>query len=235
MNPIQTQYKGCLFRSRLEARWAVFFDDLGIEWQYEVEGFEKKISISNDEFGNVHEFETVRYLPDFYLPQSGTWVEVKGSLKQTDARKMGLMLDWGSPLPWFENSFNGASIRMASREGKKSPQWFSPGLLILGDVPHVEHGVVFHKMIRHQKGLVRQYAHFAGKHIFMLKGDGAEWINKFTGEDLSDEWFDGVDSLTCEEHFSPGSKFIKTHLANTKVLEAYKKARAARFEFGEVA
>ena len=37
---IETVYKGYKFRSRLEARWAVFFDALGVEWEYEPEGFE---------------------------------------------------------------------------------------------------------------------------------------------------------------------------------------------------
>lgn len=37
---IETHYKGYRFRSRTEARWAVFFDSLGVEWEYEVEGFE---------------------------------------------------------------------------------------------------------------------------------------------------------------------------------------------------
>ncbi len=32
---IETVYKGYRFRSRLEARWAVFFDSLGIIWEYE--------------------------------------------------------------------------------------------------------------------------------------------------------------------------------------------------------
>ena len=41
MRAIGTKYGGCYFRSRLEARWAVFFDHLGIEWLYEPEGFEK--------------------------------------------------------------------------------------------------------------------------------------------------------------------------------------------------
>jgi hypothetical protein len=31
MKAIETRYAGCLFRSRLEARWAVLFDHLGIE------------------------------------------------------------------------------------------------------------------------------------------------------------------------------------------------------------
>lgn len=60
---IETQYAGCRFRSRLEARWAVFFDKVDIEWQYEPQGFETPAG---------------RYLPDFYLPQGGAWIEVKG-------------------------------------------------------------------------------------------------------------------------------------------------------------
>ena len=61
---IQTQYKGYHFRSRLEARYAVFFDALGLEWEYEMEGFE----LSTGE----------RYLPDFYLPEANLWLEIKG-------------------------------------------------------------------------------------------------------------------------------------------------------------
>lgn len=33
--PIPTLYNGTLFRSRLEARWAVFFDQIGLDWYYE--------------------------------------------------------------------------------------------------------------------------------------------------------------------------------------------------------
>jgi hypothetical protein len=61
---IETEYAGCRFRSRLEARWAVFFDQLGIQWQYEVEGLELA--------------DGTRYLPDFVLPKYRTYVEVKG-------------------------------------------------------------------------------------------------------------------------------------------------------------
>ncbi len=32
---IPTNYKGLLFRSRLEAQWAHFFDDLDWPWEYE--------------------------------------------------------------------------------------------------------------------------------------------------------------------------------------------------------
>ncbi len=68
---IQTQYSNVLFRSRIEARWAVFFDLLGLPWQYELECFE---------------FDGVRYLPDFWLPRQKKWVEIKGSdFKTTSA------------------------------------------------------------------------------------------------------------------------------------------------------
>lgn len=60
---IDTRYKGYYFRSRLEARWAVFFDALGLEYQYEPEGFE----LDNGEW----------YLPDFFLPHFNSWVEIK--------------------------------------------------------------------------------------------------------------------------------------------------------------
>ncbi len=35
MNAIPTKYAGVQFRSRLEARWAAFFDLLGWRWEYE--------------------------------------------------------------------------------------------------------------------------------------------------------------------------------------------------------
>ena len=63
IKPIETKYKGYRFRSRLEARWAIFFDSLGIKWEYEPEGY------------NLREYGW--YLPDFYLPQPDYFAEVK--------------------------------------------------------------------------------------------------------------------------------------------------------------
>ena len=60
---IPTLYKGYNFRTRLEARWAVFFDHLGVQWDYESEGYT---------LGNG-----LRYLPDFWLPNNNMWVDVK--------------------------------------------------------------------------------------------------------------------------------------------------------------
>lgn len=73
MQAIQTKYNGYTFRSRTEARWAVFFNTLGIKYEYEKEGFD---------------LDGEWYLPDFFLPhihepyngECGVWFEVKGAL-----------------------------------------------------------------------------------------------------------------------------------------------------------
>jgi hypothetical protein len=78
IKPIETHYKGYRFRSRLEARWAVFFDALGLRWEYEPEGYD---------LGSVG-----WYLPDFRVQYPGRapdeaharWIEVKGSKPSQD-------------------------------------------------------------------------------------------------------------------------------------------------------
>lgn len=39
MKPIETRYSGYRFRSRLEARWAVFFDAMAWAWRYEADTY----------------------------------------------------------------------------------------------------------------------------------------------------------------------------------------------------
>lgn len=87
IKPIETYYNGYRFRSRLEARWAVFFDALGVRYEYEPEGFD----LGNGDY----------YLPDFRVKCYGTrgkskyptqgfdlWIEVKGRMSADDARKI---------------------------------------------------------------------------------------------------------------------------------------------------
>lgn len=71
--PFETNYSGTVFRSRAEARWAIFFDLMGWEWDYEP---------------CPYRLGDLGYLPDFYLAQSATWVEVKGPT-YLDAASMG--------------------------------------------------------------------------------------------------------------------------------------------------
>lgn len=95
MKAIETIYNGYKFRSRLEARWAVFFDQLHIEYQYESEGYVLENGLC--------------YLPDFYLPSLGVYVEIKPAFNilsredilKIDAFRLGennnLLLIIGSP------------------------------------------------------------------------------------------------------------------------------------------
>jgi hypothetical protein len=69
---IETTYKGYRFRSRTEARWAVFMDHAGITWKYEHQGY-------------VLDGEP--YLPDFLIypdTEYQTWLEIKGKFPDGD-------------------------------------------------------------------------------------------------------------------------------------------------------
>lgn len=81
IKPIETNYKGIKFRSKLEAQWAVFFDECDIEWEYEPQGYK----LNNGQW----------YLPDFLLHGINyqnhyidLYVEVKGVLNETDKNKV---------------------------------------------------------------------------------------------------------------------------------------------------
>jgi len=74
LTPIETTYNGYKFRSRLEARWSVFFDRLNVAYDYESEGFDlSDVPQRSVPLVGV----AARYLPDFWLPGQRTWVEVK--------------------------------------------------------------------------------------------------------------------------------------------------------------
>ena len=93
---IETLYRGYRFRSRLEARWAVFMDAAGIQWEYEPEGFDLG--------------ERGWYLPDFFCKHNGhrgPYVEIKPiKPTQEEIEKLIAVCDeneaygvfiWGSP------------------------------------------------------------------------------------------------------------------------------------------
>lgn len=100
---IETSYGGYRFRSRLEARWAVFFDALGITWEYEPEGY-----VLSD--GTC-------YLPDFWLPgllwranggwgdfdKRGMFAEVKPRLGLSDRLTQADVECWSDGDSWIKN------------------------------------------------------------------------------------------------------------------------------------
>lgn len=123
LKPIETVYQGYRFRSRLEARWAVFFDALGIPWEYESEGFDLG--------------EAGKYLPDFWLPTFGVWVEIKGSaISAADVRKVQELAKQSNQRVYVfegqvgvpEGERSGASFRFAGGSigkmfGSKMARW----------------------------------------------------------------------------------------------------------------
>ena len=116
IQPIETQYKGYRFRSRLEARWAVFFDALGLNWEYEKEGYVLE--------------DGTKYLPDFWFNLAfdggkdgwGNFVEIKATEPTTEQRKKLQLLAkgtghtamcfWGQPSDednWHATIYKGQS------------------------------------------------------------------------------------------------------------------------------
>jgi len=89
---IQTEYKGYKFRSRLEARVAVVLDALGIKWLYEDEGFDLG--------------EEGYYLPDFWLPEFNTFLEVKaGKPSSKERQKLQKLMSGKSAFGAFAMDF----------------------------------------------------------------------------------------------------------------------------------
>lgn len=97
---IETTYKGYRFRSRLEARWAVFFETLNFKWEYEPEGFD---------LGSG-----VKYLPDFRIrnaiatmwyevkptsiPESNKFFKFQEMVQKINRDKNGNVKNWSLPL-----------------------------------------------------------------------------------------------------------------------------------------
>lgn len=84
---IRTRYNGYIFRSKLEACWAIFFDAAGIRYVYEQEGYEQ-------------DWSKQKYLPDFYLPDLDFHVEVKPERPgyEKEVLRTKDFIVWGGPI-----------------------------------------------------------------------------------------------------------------------------------------
>jgi hypothetical protein len=135
MKPIETKYNGLRFRSRLEARWAVFFDRLNLKYQYEPEAYV---------------IDGINYLPDFYLPELNLFIEIKPidppgeELEKIIAfsRHKEILLLVGSPYAKFDRYGRGVRLDYVGEyfvpmpESEKTPDsddhliWKSPFVFI---------------------------------------------------------------------------------------------------------
>ena len=207
IKPIETIYNGYRFRSRLEARWAVFFDAMKIKYRYETEGY---VGIYGE-----------KYLPDFYLPDINVFVEVKPNIEKLkkDSGKISACIDFGAS----ELSDTGLLIL------GQIPFWNRKSNINLL-IPHFSY-------LRWNKGVIADFAAFIpGAKKGQLLTYGAsndvstapdlpelgmpeDLYNMMSVQELSDEYL-----ITLNY----------TELSDEKELhDCYLKARQARFEYGE--
>lgn len=78
-----TEYKGVVYRSKTEARWAVFFDLARIKVEYEEESYM---------------LPSGGYLPDFWIPELDCFFEVKGSYPEDFTKQEELHQATGKPV-----------------------------------------------------------------------------------------------------------------------------------------
>ncbi|MER5420368.1 hypothetical protein [Streptosporangium roseum] len=217
IKPIETHYAGCRFRSRLEARYAVLFDKLGIRWEYEVQGF------------LIGEEDNRRpYLPDFWLPGDRLWVEVKGAEESLD---VSLILDAVIPHGGLPADPSGTPVADTSRAGAR--------MLILGPIgrgvarvtdratgEEVGYGGPTHTVLSFWKGDVLQgRASLVAGGVSIETKEGGIVGNdsrQVLWADRGTEW----GNLTGE-----GLWIAPTY--DPVVADAYRAARSARFEHGE--
>lgn len=218
---IETRYAGCRFRSRLEARYAVFFDHLKISWEYEYEGFALKSRIwdpSSD--------AATGYLPDFWLPGLQLHVEVKGEFRtDQDVRRL------------IDNAAALSAPQGGCGDGND--------VVIMGRIPP-ETGDCLPTRLHMHKGSLQGSAWWGEgndqhTHGDEIANDASEWgpqipgwlrpgIGRNTPEDVMRSWLlDGSWACAGNGSYKPDNWIY----AGMRLRDAYTAARSARFEHGE--
>lgn len=209
---IETHYAGCRFRSRLEARWAVFFDQIKLPWLYEDQGYV---------FGEKCWLPSFAYLPDFYFPTLNLWAEVKGDSGRVDFDQL-------------------CCAAMELREGYGDNRWNNgesrngESLMLLGNIPFDDRGWYSHTLLGHHKGncTLSYFAFFdpsefsdSTVNIVHIPG---EW--EMVYDDGGGRFANGdIVNPPLSTWFSAGRRAI----VQQRVRNAYVAARSARFEHGE--
>ena len=198
MKAIETHYNGYRFRSRLEARWAVFFDALGVSYEYEPEGFELD--------------DGTWYLPDFRVKCYGTrgecdsepfdlYIEVKGHMTEEDAHKIRM--------------FSGTT-GLYDRDHEEDYYRSIVPTLIVGSIPNISN--VYDVT---DSFIIGNYNRMDGIEIYPCNY-----------ETIDGDYFAAYPAATRDGHFylmGDDSNYINRSDLD-RVLRAYNKAKAARFE-----
>jgi hypothetical protein len=220
IKPIETRYKGYRFRSRLEARWAVFFDSLGIKYRYEDEGYSYEGELLDD--GSYKQY---CYLPDFYFPDVGRYAEVKGSDEQL---KQDL-----EKIYW-------------AIEGRATP--VEKGLVLLSDIPdpdkcrldsrfpYILYMPVFNMLYWHkgvEKKLVCPRVTYGFDGFFDIESATDVWDGTEDGVSVNETVWGRYDYLRSTNSPAGVDRWSRATVNMAHVKAALEKARGARFEHGE--
>ena len=110
MKVLPTVYNGRKYRSRTEARWAVFLDQLRVRFEYEAEGYD---------LGDFY------YLPDFWLPDLKCFMEIKGMEPTADeCAKASLLAEFTKKDVYV--FFGGPDLPWATDKNIAESAWFFP-------------------------------------------------------------------------------------------------------------
>ncbi|MCB9056729.1 MAG: hypothetical protein H6549_12810 [Chitinophagales bacterium] len=90
-------YNGNRFRNSLEARWAIFFDEAEIEWEYEIDGFQ----LSNTNYRTCFKLPSYRYSGNILfvgiVPEKPTIDDLKRLFKISGESIDDFLLIYGIP------------------------------------------------------------------------------------------------------------------------------------------
>lgn len=188
LKPIETRWKGYRFRSRLEARWGVFFEALRLRWEYEPEGFLTDVG---------------PYLPDFRVEN---WlVEIKPGPDGTIETAQGI----GRAVSQL--------IGLAA-DGRRS-------MLLIGTPGNGTPHMAF-EVYPTERGNGREGGELATSNFVF---NGCRRCPGVVLEDREEGWVSTFGPCECSGDRWKGS----LGEPNRRLLDAYAKARGARFEHGE--
>lgn len=173
--PIPTKYEGVVYRSRLEARWALFFDKIGFSPFYEPFTVERN---------------GLSWTPDFilhsgisiYKPSDYTLIEIKPTrpnsdyieylTKMHDPRKSDILICVGSPTleqpngVHIRNHNNKTQVNLSGFAGIRCPEC---GLYTINDYSLAKDGYGFTSCVHHAgTGYNKQIAEEAKYYRFDL-------------------------------------------------------------------
>lgn len=200
---LPTTYRGVNFRSRLEARWAFFLDYLDTEWLYEPQRYVIE-GLNGEQW---------TYLPDFFLPATKTWVEVKGAVGNVDWRMLTHAVDGpGAKLPFVHDSYRSNRA----------------GLLLLGALPNLGVNTPLFPLLQHRDGGHVTWATpidewVTPHHVGLQHQDVKFNARDAQGDRLREEWLQYTLALWGD------LKCIPLVPPPKIVLSAYREARRVKF------